>query len=248
MTGIFHKPDPSTSAAELVRRVEAAPTQTRRLFFCVGCRRELPRAGTYCEPCGDEQAATWKRARLQLAFDSVPERYREATFSQHAFVARCVRDTNAIGKAIKAASDRAERVTLLGQAGAGKTTLAAAIFHFELEHATHSGEGPGHFDAVSRARWIAAVDLASSRRNTSLGSESAMVLAAISCPMLVLDDLGMNKESFADPTIDVLDARFRAQRRTIVTTGLDRAAIANRYGGGIERRLFEEAAVIEVRA
>ena len=248
MTGIFHKPDPSTFAAELVRRVEAAPAQTRRLFFCVICKNELPRAGTYCEPCGDEQAATWKRARLQLAFDSVPERYREATFSQHAFVARCVRDTNAIGKAIKAASDRAERVTLLGQAGAGKTTLAAAIFHFELEHATHSGEGPGHFDAVSRARWIAAKTLATARRNASLGAEPELVRTAISCPLLVLDDLGTGKEDFADPTVDVLFARFDAGRRTIVTTGLDRPTIAQRYGGGFERRLFEGAAVIEVRA
>lgn len=192
--------------------------------------------------CADEEAreAAERRRRIEDAVvKDVPERYKWATFEALAALpaderARRVKDPTGIQRAIAASGST--RVVLSGPAGSGKTLLAMCLVRVW---------------AKQKGRSIAVVDgyeLASARARASLGEEAPAVVRALRAGMLVLDDLGakVGNPQF-DATSDVIHDRHKSEMMTVVTTGFSVVDLKAKYGDGIARRLFEDAAHIELR-
>ncbi|MCL2777734.1 MAG: hypothetical protein FWD73_06990 [Polyangiaceae bacterium] len=98
--------------------------------------------------------------------------------------------------------------------------------------------------AFSRAphRYVSAHALARARAGHPLGEgEAPLVADAFSCPLLVIDDLGSEDARFGTVVSEVIYERHARNRKTWITTGVRPADIAQRYGGGIVRRVLEWA-------
>jgi DNA replication protein DnaC len=196
-----------------------------RPILCASCKAAA-------ETAKFEQARADRLASLARSWLRVcPARYAWADFAAPEMGDR-VKDPKAVALAQKA---NATTSTLVGGAGAGKTSLAAAMGR----HRTMAGKSPW---------WVRAVDLATARRAMKLGEgETELVRRALSADVLVLDDIGAEDQTqFSKVVAEVIHARHDDMLDTIVTTGFAEKAIGERYGDGIARRLFEEC-VIQVR-
>lgn len=133
-----------------------------------------------------------------------------------------------------AAQDR-NVLTLAGASGAGKTSTAVRIFAARLE----------------RMRWPLGffvkphAIVREQREGPTMRGAYPILARARSALVLVLDDLGheMSGEWQKDVVALIHDRADNPKQQTIVTTELDEARVATRYGSGIARRLFAEAAV-----
>ena len=67
---------------------------------------------------------------------------------------------------------------------------------------------------------------------------------ATQVPLLLLDDLGHDAKVPSNPVSDLIQERHAEQRTTWLTTGLNAREIADRYGAGIARRIFESAQLV----
>lgn len=203
---------------------------------------EAPHAHVLCDACRPahiaKRAAEWRARRIDAAEASwakaCPPRYRWASFDAPEMTARC-RDEDARDRARKAT---ACTVTLIGGAGSGKTSLAAALARAAFVDGT----------AGSSSRtvvWMPAADLPAARRAQKLGEgEAGPVKRALEATVLVLDDLGAEDASpFARVVAEVIHHRHDHEKRTIVTLGFKPEQVAERYGDGVARRLFEECAI-----
>lgn len=134
------------------------------------------------------------------------------------------------------------RVAFVGPPGAGKTSLAAAMFKLVARSETNRHE-------VARQRWVSAHKLAKARAGQPLGEgEAPIVEMCLDASLLVLDELGGEDPRYASAVAEVLFDRHEQARPTWITTGVGPKEIATRYGGGIARRVFEGAAVFRLGA
>jgi DNA replication protein DnaC len=131
----------------------------------------------------------------------------------------------------------AKRAALIGPPGAGKTSLAVAMFRAAVETAPQG---------VARYRYVSSHALAKARATSSLGEEAPLVERALQAPLLLLDELGGEDSRHASAVAEVLYERHAENLATWITTGVNPQAVANRYGGGIARRVFEGAAVFRL--
>ena len=141
---------------------------------------------------------------------------------------------DAIHQARRAIS--AKRVALVGPPGSGKTSLAVAMFHAAVE-------GTRHFAGY---RYISSHALAKARATSSLGDEAPLVERALGAPLLLLDELGGEDSRYASAVAEVIYERHAEALPTWITTGVSAKALADRYGGGIARRLFEHAEIFKL--
>jgi DNA replication protein DnaC len=128
----------------------------------------------------------------------------------------------------------------LGPTGSGKTSLAVAMLDAWVRAAP--GERTG-------ALFVEATWLSRARARHRLGADEApLVRAAMTCPLLVLDDLGSEREDRDGCITDVVWTRTNNDLPLWVTSGLASeeqtleafaAAIARRYDGGFARRIIE---------
>lgn len=132
---------------------------------------------------------------------------------------------------------------LLGETGAGKTTLASAIFRFHLDRAL--GEGDAGERKASRMVWVPAVDIAKARRESPLGVEPDLLRRARHAPVLLIDDLGQELPA-KDDIVALLMERQKNRVPTLVTCGFGTEDIKARYGDFFERRLTERAHVVRL--
>lgn len=127
----------------------------------------------------------------------------------------------------------------MGNTGSGKTSLAVAMLDawVRLQPSKRTG-----------ALFVEAGWLSRARARHKLGEEAPLVAQALSCPLLVLDDLGSEREDRDGCITDVIYGRTNADLPTWVTCGLAQgestieafaAVLAKRYDGGFVRRILE---------
>lgn len=193
--------------------------------------RQPVREPSPCPGCGRQTIASIDALCLtcELCLE-VPSQFRWASFDAPDLVDRIPR-REAIQEAREACTKR--RVVLVGPAGHGKTSLAAAMFR----HRASRGE---------RNAWAAAWRLGVVRMQYDLGKgEPPMVKKALAAPILVIDDVGIEKNTPTNALPDILFERHQEGMATWLTTAMTRKQTADRYGDGIARRVFEGARVID---
>lgn len=150
------------------------------------------------------------------------------------------------------------RMLLLGGTGAGKTSLATAVFRWHLDTAladvVAGGERAAHAEAFARGMvWVSALSLARARREAPLGAEPELVRRARTAAVLLLDDLGQEPPSEQSDVVAILVERHQQEARTLVTCGFPLESerdpsVAGRYGAHLVRRLAEHAHVMVLSA
>ncbi len=141
----------------------------------------------------------------------------------------------------------AKRVVFSGHAGTGKTSLAVALLRVLLDSkiASHPFASDDDVAAVARhCRFAAAHRLGVA---ALVPGDPLEIRRAMRAPVLLIDDLGKDADINSNPVPSIIAERHAEERVTWVTTELSPDAIANRYGGGIARRIFESAELIRFR-
>lgn len=135
-------------------------------------------------------------------------------------------------------------LVLLGDTGAGKTTLAVALVAHRLDHA----KTPEQVRIASAIRFVSVPALQLERDQQKLGTEDGPLMRwAKRAALLVLDEVGYEHQArtgLAPVVRDVAQARYDAALPTIVTSGLTEAGLVERYGEATKRRLCERAKVV----
>ena len=127
----------------------------------------------------------------------------------------------------------AHGLLIAGPSGSGKTSLACALLR------AWDARNPGRHGMFTTA-W----SLGAARAQHALGAgEAPEVHRAKSADLLVLDDLGSERDAASNAVPDVIFARAQAGLPMWVTTWMTSQAIAQRYGDGIARRLYEAGLV-----
>lgn len=205
-----------------------------------GCLMDLPGV---CDRCYEQKQQKQARQQCAAALASLPRTMSWANFDVPALRSRVERSTD--GKDPIAWCRRvtevlvtgaARNVVLQGPTGVGKTALACAMMRLVTESHPQVGEG---------ARFMSCVDMSMCRREARWGEGRPKSLElARCCKLLVFDDLSQETHG-TDVAIEVIHARYDAQLPTIFTTWATAAALAERYGGGTQRRVFDQAAVFD---
>jgi hypothetical protein len=194
-----------------------------------------PTAESTPEPAPDPTPARTARLRRASASleRSIPTAYSWATLDAPELPGRVYVPAIGIGKI----AYREPRVCLTGTTRAGKTSLAVAMLRAWV--ATYE----------RAAMFVPAHRLGMARLQHPAGhGEAVLVEAAIEAPMVLLDDLGSERDFPTNPIADVIFERHAQDRPTWMTTGLTRESLVARYGAGVVARLFERARVIHVGA
>jgi len=142
-------------------------------------------------------------------------------------------------------------VVLAGNVGTGKTTFATAAFNDmvakRVRQSTNFGsKRPPKWMTEARFLRMAAVAGAAGYHG-----RAAYVGSMITCPVLVLDDLGGQRTELTKWGVgairDIFDERYSNERPTIMTTNLASwEELARRYGDHIVSRMIERAKYMTV--
>jgi hypothetical protein len=92
--------------------------------------------------------------------------------------------------------------------------------------------------------WVSGYELSGARKRCKLGDESPIVEVAMQIPLLFLDEVGTEPPS--EELFAVLDARYRAELPTALTSPLEPMALATTIGGGAYRRLLERGVLVDI--
>lgn len=214
------------------------PCDRCRRYVCK-CGQPTPESGMRCDACMSKRwQADWSRKVLQR----IPKGFSEASLEAEWLVKLVGPKVIADARAALAA----ERVVAVGPPGSGKTSLIAAM---AIASPAPSRPGtPFGFDAAARdLLWVSAHQLAKARAFHPLGAgEAPLIEHALDVSVLVVDELGGEDQKYASAVAEVLYERHADMRPTWVTTGVGPEKIAERYGGGIARRVFEDATVFRL--
>lgn len=210
------------------------PCDRCQRFVCRRCSAAVDGAKT-CRGC---DAAESMEALMKPTRDSVPQHFRWAFDAADAALRGRVQGTPEM---IRRGLENPPSTSLLfvGDTGAGKTSFAVAMLGawVRLEPSKRAG-----------ARFVEAGWLARARARHRLGEEAPLVQNALTAPLLVLDDLGSEREDRDGCITDVIYGRSNSELPTWVTCGLAgkeltieafAAVLANRYDGGFVRRIIE---------
>ncbi len=193
----------------------------------IGCGAKVERENMRCRGCVSRQRRDgWTRRALA----QIPRGFSEASLDAD-WLLRVVGQA-AIDTA--RASLAEARVVAVGPPGSGKTSIVAAM----VIAAEFPAPGP---------LWVSAHQLAKARALHPLGDgEAPLITLALEVGLLVVDELGGEDARYASAVAEVLFERHAQDQPTWVTTGVGPKEISNRYGGGIARRVFEDATVFRL--
>ena len=214
---------------------------------CQGCGMIVPWKSDFLCACAAEreakQAEVLRRKVLRRAYATIPStldwarredpRFLDATLHP---LARQIIRWSRVSDCVFG------NVILSGPTGVGKTVCCVALLHRILDRASKKEVGVVQMDFAKRVRFMSALDLVTSRRDSGLGAEPEEVSEAKWASLLVLDELG--HEAYAqdrDSTLlEVVDWRYREGLPTIVTTGRTEADFRTKYGAALMRRLTHQ--------
>jgi hypothetical protein len=224
--------DSSNEPRRLLGNAGPQPGESSEDWF----RREIgpipppaPGADVPADASGNEQ----RHAAVSALEKTIPDSYRWARFSAPELRQRVP------APAFAWAEDawQHDRVCLMGASRAGKTSLAVAMLRRWVSHANRP------------AAFVHAYRLGVARIIHPAGhGEPELVEFAMRAPLVLIDDLGGERDHTHSALPDVLVERHAENRPTWVTTGLTREQLVKRYGQGIVARVFERATMIRVGA
>lgn len=139
-------------------------------------------------------------------------------------------------------------VIFAGAAGSGKTSLAVAALRAAWEIQV-SGPDVSEFDVADAKRmmFVHAHRLGVARIQHRAGDgEAPDVAAAMRASVLLLDDVGSERDTANNAVPDVIFERHAEGRDTWITTGLTVPQLKARYGDGVTRRMLERALIVKL--
>ncbi len=202
--------------------------------FVCRCGAEIGHPGV-CDSCG----AAWELEAFQRllapARGTIPARFRWARFGAPEMRQR-VPEAN-MRRVLDIASPLPLGIALVGESGAGKTSLACAMLQ-----RIHDWAGPNKPHAgVERARrafFVSAGELVAAGEEAKRYNavESDILKRAKHASVLVLDNVEPGKLDSIVGRV-VMD-RHDSELVTIITTWMDEAEAGRHYGGGWARRAY----------
>ena len=243
---------PHTSTHDLGRADKSC--ETHGAYVAAGKRFVL---GTYvreiwseCPACvaereqseqvkADREAAERNRAALESMFGQamIPARFQGRTFATYQASEpeqkRALEICQAFALDFEAALKSGYSLILSGKPGTGKSHLAAAILQAIMPR--HVGAYMTLMDLIRAVRetW----------RRDSEHSESQILRRLTECPLLVIDEIGVQYGTDGERAVlfDVLDRRYREMRPTILMTNLGKEDFRAAIGDRVFDRLTEVA-------
>lgn len=168
-----------------------------------------------------EQRAKVRR-RLESSLPAIPDSWRELVYPR-------------IVQAIEHWRWGHGNLVLLGHTGCGKTLGAAVLARRLIREA----QAPREWHRARRLVFVDAAQLAIAREQHGLGQgEAPLVERCVRASVLFLDELGyLDKDTGV--VEQVIDARSKANRPIVVTSGMTPEELVERYGAAIGRKLME---------
>lgn len=228
----------------------APPTQSplRRPTFerssrCVVCEARIPWQDRACAAHREQVLRQDREPLLDRARATIPARFRGA--SLETFRPRL--PEAALASLEEQLPMPHRSLVLVGPSGVGKTTLAAALLRAAIDAGAYPASH-SRYDAARGCVFATSFGLSSARRNGQLGHEAALVGIALDASLLVLDDLGNERDTPWSAVRDIVWERHAEGRPTIYTTWLDAEGLERRYDDGAARRVYEDSLVVQVGA
>jgi hypothetical protein len=199
---------------------------------------ELTKPPFRCTPESNQPdiADRRRRAALRAFENALPSTYRWARLESPLLVERVKLAT------IPREVPTSRSVIFVGPPGVGKTSLSVALLRAMLARDLEDAALITDDDAERFARcyrFAHAHRLGVAR--ISGPSAIADLEAAVRSPILLLDDLGADSSIPSNAVPEIIAERHAEQRVTWITTSLKPKEIAQRYGGGVARRILEHA-------
>ncbi len=217
---------------------------------CFVCHEAVVmRTADTCSDCATKKFLDERRAALLDAWNTVPASLRGWCSLTSPKLVQWVPDRDARAAVAKVMQEPwAHRfVTFTGPAGAGKTSLACALLCETMRQGAVPDASRGAIWTAQKARFAAAPKLIEDRAATQLGVRVDSIERARFASVLVLDEVGRGKDTH-NVIFDLVYHRHAQALTTIITTPYpDEAALAHVADGGLARRVFADATVIEVR-
>lgn len=225
---------PLPSIHDLIAQIGAGRTWT-----CAGaCGATVAHPGV-CPQCDRKVLAEAHSARMRTARRTIPERFRWASFEAPELAQRT--NAHALSEVRSLFGKRFPLgVVLVGQSGAGKTSLACALLKRIHDHVTFES-GSALVERARRSWYVGAPELLQAVKvwggAFSRGEPPEVLKMARAASILVLDNVDAGKQG--DALYDLVFERHDRDRPTIVTTWMTRAEASAAYGDGWARRVYE---------
>ena len=204
--------------------------------FRCRCGAEIQHPGI-CDHCSERRDRRRADQLLEQSVSTIPQRFRQCVYGSEVLDERCKpeyqRDSRAIVDSLIFGT--VDGAVLVGPKGVGKTSLACAMLRELADKRAH---------VAWRAVYVRALDLGVSRRDSPLGVRPRAIEEACNASLLLLDDLGQEEDY--GPLREVIHSRHDDCKPLVVTTAWDNETLQRRYGEGVDRRLFERAAVLRM--
>lgn len=178
------------------------------------------------------------KAKAKLIESGIGRRFLEATFDSYSKEGDMDAYRNALNYAHSFDRNDGENLIFVGNAGTGKTHLAAAIANYTVEEFATGVEFYNYSEALAEIRAAFSDD-----NNEKI--ERKMCEA----DLLVIDDLGKEKSTvFSNEVLyRVINYRYREKLPTIVTTNTGMDLLYERLGEAIYSRLIHICKVVKVQ-
>jgi hypothetical protein len=223
------------AAEEHARTCTDRPCERCERYVCRSCPAPVD-GSRECRACAD---AADRERYLRPTHQSIPPRFKWAIGARPELVMERVRGSAELVRR-GLASPPASSMLLVGPTAAGKTSLAVAMLDAWVRAEPYARRG---------SLFVEAAWLARARARHRLGADEApLVRDCLTAPLLLLDDLGQEREDRDGCITDVVYGRSNAELPTWVTCGLTTRdatleafaeKLSQRYDGGFVRRLLE---------